>query len=130
MLTIERFEAKVWIVEDTCHLWMGGLNNEGYAMFWFDKKVGLAHRYAWLQAYGSLPPAPLELDHLCRKRSCVNVLHLEPVTRSVNTQRGLKGNRETCRAGLHAWTPGSSRCPECSHDYNVAYWRNRKELAS
>ena len=35
-------------------------------------------------------PIPLAhvLDHLCRRRECVNPRHLEPTTISVNTRRG------------------------------------------
>lgn len=36
-------------------------------------------------------PVGLDLDHLCRVRSCVNPDHLEPVTRAENLRRGSRG---------------------------------------
>jgi len=51
-----------------------------------------AHRVAWVKANGPVPD-DLDLDHLCRNRACINVEHLEPVTRSENLRRGInKGN--------------------------------------
>jgi hypothetical protein len=32
-----------------------------------------------------------DLDHLCRVRHCIYPGHMEPVTRSINVQRGLIG---------------------------------------
>lgn len=46
-----------------------------------------AHRLAYVIRWGQVP-AGLQLDHLCRVRSCVNPYHLEPVTSAVNTERG------------------------------------------
>jgi hypothetical protein len=46
-----------------------------------------AHRVVW-RAYRGVIPSGLDLDHLCRVRSCVNPAHLEPVTRRVNLLRG------------------------------------------
>jgi hypothetical protein len=114
---VTRFDEKVVILEDTCHIWVGGLTADGYGAFWFDQKTEYAHRVAWLQAYGALPPAPLELDHTCRVRSCVNVAHLEAVTRTVNVQRGLATNTETCQSGRHPWVPGARRCMECKREW-------------
>jgi hypothetical protein len=45
----------------------------------------MAHRYAWEQFFGE--PPTLELDHLCRTKSCVNPWHCEDVTTKVNVQR-------------------------------------------
>ena len=46
----------------------------------------IAHRAYWIEANGPIPDG-LELDHLCRNRSCVNVDHLEAVTHSENMRR-------------------------------------------
>ncbi len=65
-----------------------------------------AHRviYEWIK--GSIPEG-LELDHLCRDRSCVNPWHLEPVTHLENIRRGLGG--QNSRAKIH--------CPQ-GHPYD------------
>lgn len=46
-----------------------------------------AHRVAYEEIMGPVPEG-LELDHLCRTRSCVNPSHLEPVTHRENMNRG------------------------------------------
>lgn len=45
-----------------------------------------AHRLAYEHFRGPIPDG-LQLDHLCRNRTCVNPEHLEPVTPKVNTRR-------------------------------------------
>lgn len=45
-----------------------------------------AHRVAYEHLVGPIPEG-LQLDHLCRNRTCVNPEHLEPVTAQENTVR-------------------------------------------
>lgn len=66
-----------------CHLWRDKLDSRGYGR-WRGK---LAHRAAWELINGPLPKCKPELDHLCQRRNCVNVDHLEPVTRRENERR-------------------------------------------
>ena len=54
-------------------------------------------------------PRGLELDHLCRVRSCVNPEHLEPVTHKVNMQRGPRLMREMTKTHC---LRGHERTPE------------------
>jgi len=82
---------------DTCWLWTGYINKEGYGEY-VSKALTtrLAHRIAYGLDKGGLPKLPL--DHLCRHRHCVNPDHLEPVTSKVNTRRsnvGLNSARKT-----------------------------------
>lgn len=49
----------------------------------------MAHRVFYENYVGDIP-VELELDHLCKSRSCINPDHLEPVTRRVNMQRQFK----------------------------------------
>jgi hypothetical protein len=77
-----------------CWLWGGSVNDSGYGTFvpegantakWY------AHRVAWGLLIGGHKPG-LELDHrTCKRRNCVNPLHLEPVTKSVNQRRKHHG---------------------------------------
>jgi len=96
-------------------------NNDGYARVRVAGRMVMAHRYAYELAEGPIP-AGLDLDHLCRVRECVQVAHLEPVTRRENVIRGdtFKGDQDTFGCG-HARTaankgdnrkPGG-RCREC-----------------
>lgn len=63
------------------------LDRDGYA---FEGR-SRAHIVAWVQAHGPMPVdkdgKPMVLDHLCRRRNCRAVHHLEPVTQSENEKR-------------------------------------------
>jgi len=84
-----------YLIEDRgyktlCFIWQHGLDKHGYGVT--SKKTGgrprRAHRIIYERMKGPIPPG-LDLDHLCRVRACVNPDHLDPVTKAVNTQRGL-----------------------------------------
>ena len=61
----------------------------GYVRVWRGGRRFLAHRLAYQDAHGPVPPW-LELDHLCRNRWCRNPAHLEAVTHIVNSRRSSK----------------------------------------
>lgn len=66
-------------------------------------------------------PEGMELDHLCRRRSCGNPAHLEPVTHRENCLRGVRKTRIThCPAGhpysgdnLYIKPNGKRTCRTC-----------------
>jgi hypothetical protein len=98
----ERFEG--WVSPEPnsgCWLWTSALTRDGYGQFMTDHSV-LAHRWSYEHYVGPIP-AGLQLDHLCRVRSCVNPRHLEPVTNRENCYRGLKGPTATCARGHSVW---------------------------
>jgi hypothetical protein len=89
------FWNKIIEIASGCWIWRGKLLDNGYAQFntivsGAPKKF-LVHRYAFEAYYGELPRweknGDLELDHLCRNRSCVNPLHLQLVSRKENLER-------------------------------------------
>jgi hypothetical protein len=65
-----------------CELWTGRLDRDGYGFHGQSR----AHLVAWSLAHGPLPE-DRELDHLCRRRRCVALHHLEQVTRIENEKR-------------------------------------------
>jgi hypothetical protein len=72
---------------DKCWFWSAATSH-GYGLFWNGERLVKAHNFAY-SLTGNIITEGLELDHLCRNRSCVNPAHLEPVTRKENMRRGL-----------------------------------------
>jgi HNH endonuclease len=73
-----------------CWLWTGKTWN-GYGKFIVGGRTMAAHRYAYELFSGPIPDG-LELDHVCRVRSCVNPAHLEACTHRENTNRRDRAN--------------------------------------
>ena len=98
-----------------CHLVMEGLNSAGYASVWLSHGVAvLAHVYAWQQANGKIVQKGMQVDHCCRRRNCINPLHLECVTANENQRRKsyrYRNRRKTCAAG-HPLFEYGRRTPE------------------
>lgn len=106
----ERFWAKVdkaggyppaphRIVAGQCWVWTASGKGNGYGQFWVNGAYELAHRVAWSLRYGPIPD-DREVDHLCRRRECVNPGHMELVTHKVNS----------VRASLHRVYALAERC--------------------
>ena len=75
---------------DTCWLWTGYINEDGYGEFTSRAlSTRLAHRISKGLDDGYLFDLPL--DHLCRNRHCVRPEHLEYVESIVNTRRSNAG---------------------------------------
>jgi hypothetical protein len=88
--TLERFWTKIRRDENGCWLWQAGLAHNGYGHLKVGRRTVKAHRFAYELLVGPVLEH-LELDHLCRVRSCVNPAHLEPVTHAENVRRGRAG---------------------------------------
>lgn len=71
-----------------CHVW-NGATKDGYAITRWNGKTIAAHIRAWVESGRELVVG-LQLDHLCRVRACVNVDHLEQVTRAENVRRSAR----------------------------------------
>ena len=98
---IRRFHRRIQKdPESGCWNWTGYTTGNGYGQAHYGGGLTTAHRAYWLCAVGDLPD-DLDLDHLCRNRTCVNPDHLEPVTRSENLERGYEARG--CKNG-HPYT--------------------------
>jgi len=111
---------------DDCWLWTGALSS-GYGVVGYEGRHLRVHRVVYELLVGPIPEG-LTLDHLCRVRSCCRPEHLEPVTATVNKERGespaAKNARKThCNKG-HEYTEantmldakGKRRCRRCNLD--------------
>jgi hypothetical protein len=84
----DRIKAMVSVDSAGCWIWQGSISPYGYGRLSVRGRSGMAHRVSYEEFVGVIPEG-LELDHLCRVRSCVNPKHLEAVTRQVNVLRGI-----------------------------------------
>ena len=70
------------------YLWTGWNNGEGHGKVSVDGKAQYTHRIICSRVQGRPLSKGEVVDHNCRHRPCLNGDHLEPVTVSVNTNRG------------------------------------------
>lgn len=82
-----RVLTQISFTSGECWLWKGQKTQDGYGRFSARGESVRAHRYTYELFVGKIPNG-LVIDHLCRNRSCVNPLHLEPVTNRENLLRG------------------------------------------
>ena len=97
--TWQRFWKKVKIDKLTnCWNWEAYKLPEGYGVFHKGRKFGLvlSHRFSY-EMKKQIIPNGLDIDHLCRNKSCVNPDHLETVTRKENLKRAFIGIRMSMR---------------------------------
>lgn len=82
-----RFDRK-WRLdaESGCWIWEGALHVHGYGKIFVDGVLKAAHRIGWEIYRGAIPEGRV-LDHLCRRKNCVNPDHLDPVTVGENSKR-------------------------------------------
>jgi len=93
--TEARFWSKVQKT-DTCWIWIGGRNDEGYGKFTIESgnTVG-AHRYSYQLKSGSIPDEMM-ICHKCDNPSCVNFEHLYLGTAKDNSyDRDSRGRANT-----------------------------------
>lgn len=129
-----RFLKKVRVSEvlfhegSACWEWQAGKDKSGYGRF-----VGLddhyAHRVSYKYFIGEIPD-DLEIDHRCRRRHCVNPLHLEAVTHPVNQLRFAELKTQ-CDHGhdftednIYRTKNGQRGCKKCRYQ-RIAEWRLR-----
>jgi hypothetical protein len=82
---------------NTCWLWVGYRDRDGYGHIKIDSKSELAHRVAWLLS-GCVIPDELQVLHSCDVTFCVNPKHLFIGTNADNVADKVKKQRQSRRA--------------------------------
>jgi len=138
-----RFAGK-WTLHHQCWEWTGSKGANGYGIFMWDagppKRTCTAHRAAYRLFIGEIPDG-YEVDHLCRRRSCVNPEHLEAIPLAENRRRRdtpsgkrhWNGKKTHCKNGhpfsganLSVDINGARICVTCRREYQREYQRARR----
>lgn len=120
---IDRWLAKVEVDHQSgCWIWRASRDGHGYGMFHIGPRtmgrtthIVRAHRFGYEHFIGAIEDG-LELDHLCKQKSCVNPHHLEPVTHAENM---FRSRRETCSRGhANEWIQSTKQryCSACRRE--------------
>jgi hypothetical protein len=93
-----------------CWLWAGAVQRDGYGRFTVEKRLWMAHRWAYEMWAGPIL-AGLQLDHTCATPGCVNPKHLRTCTAKENMlaphtahPARLNSEKTHCKHG-HELTP-------------------------
>lgn len=81
--------------EHGCRISTYSVGSHGYAQLgWYADGANhmvLAHRAAWEAEHGPIPDG-MTVDHMCKRRRCVNVLHLRLLSNHNNARRNTGGD--------------------------------------
>lgn len=120
----DRFYKRVARDDKGCYVWTGATNGRGYGVLTVFRLRRMAHRWAWWLENREEPDGVI--DHVCRNTLCVNIGHLEVVSRWENTRRGLspiaqRARQTKCVRG-HVFTTrpdGRRVCRECPRSRRI-----------
>lgn len=126
--------------EGECWIWTASADKNGYGHFYPTRKQTVAaHRWSYEYLRAEIPEG-LQLDHLCRKPSCVNPWHLDPVPPKVNVHRGFSWASENahkthCDKGhelagdnLRVNKVGARVCMECRRANARLHYHRKKAV--
>lgn len=118
-----------------CDVWPLHKDDRGYGWKRTSDSNVPAHRWMWEQVRGPIPEG-YDLHHTCHNRSCVNVMHLVPMTHAAHMKLH-RDERETCGHG-HRWAEGNEyirpdtgvrQCRRCNADRKAKQKRERRQFA-
>lgn len=135
--TLERFWAKVKKT-NSCWLWMGAHDSDGYGNFRFNGKNIKPHRFSYELVNGVIKGG-LVVDHRCRVRECVNPQHMRVVSQGENILCGkspsainkrktkcIRGHKLS-RGNFYYDSKGSRVCRKCIIIRNKKYESTKKK---
>lgn len=93
-----------------CRTWLLPLDKDGYGSVWWQGGNEGAHRAAWIERHGSIPPGNCVCHH-CDVRSCVEEEHLFLGSQGDNTRDRDRKKRQAFgeRSGATSFTEGDIR---------------------
>lgn len=107
-------------------------SRDGYARTTIKGKIKYAHRLAYESMFGSIEK-DMTIDHICKTKNCINVKHMEVVTRSENSKRRFIGITH-CRNGhIYSgdnlmWQGDSKQYKRCRECYLAGKRRYNKKV--
>lgn len=105
----ERLAGKYTEQSNGCHEWGRARNSRGYGVIWFDGKLQLAHRLAFLARHERWPRPDMVVDHTCNNKACVNADHLNEVENWKNIRRASPTGDAETEKRRERWRRADSR---------------------
>jgi hypothetical protein len=101
----------------TCWLWAASLDGKGYGQVRVGYAMYRAHRLAFADANGGIPPG-MVIDHTCHVKSCVNPSHLQAVTQQQNMENRVGAPRPSISGvrGVHWYRTRNNWRVEVTHN--------------
>lgn len=131
---VERVLTKVVTGPRGCHISTYSTASHGYAQVGWNEDGGryvtLCHRVIWIWFRGPIPKG-MTVDHMCKNRRCVRLMHLRLIPNLENARRtsGRDWDLGQCVNGhsdAEYWRPaGATRkkgyCSACAEQKRIAY---------
>ena len=124
--------------DDACWPWPLAKRCDGYGQVTCGGKTWKAHRLSYEIANGPITDGK-QLDHLCRRRDCVNPRHVEPVSQRENIMRSpialaaINARKTACNRG-HSFDaantyayPGHRICKQCTSERAAAWYLTHRK---
>lgn len=110
-----------------CWEWLGHRQPKGYGTL--GKR--LAHRVVWELLVGPIPP-PLQCDHLCHNKACVNPDHIRLTTNRENSlaRHFYQRDKTTCPRGhpYDYFHGGRRSCLRCRQEASRRHYLRALEV--
>jgi len=101
--------------ETECIEFTGALTSKGYGTINLKGVTYSTHRIMAVAGGKMSQDSPLQIDHLCSNKRCMNPDHLEAVTSSVNNKRAYERG-ERARTAPNNANVAKTHCPQ-GHEY-------------